>query len=103
MTTETELKLAEAIVLVDELKAEVAAEKMNKKQVMKPLNYRFPSTIKSGIEMLSDSMGFSNSDIARSAMFIGLQKLKEAHEYDSKKANGIIQIQKIRASLSVKI
>jgi|GEM_PF-4968127 len=92
--------LLEAMAHMEQLKAELAAKKASQRPNMDTLKVRFPSSVHSGCEMLADKMdNWNKSDIARAAIYLGLQQLNEVLERDAKKANGLMHIIKIRAQL----
>lgn len=104
MYSEITNELLAATAQVEEMRAELAAKKRSKKEVMKPINYRFPSSVKSGCEMMAENVADSDfawneSDIARAAMYLGLQQLNEVYERDNKKLNGLMHVIKMRAAL----
>lgn len=105
MYSEITTKLLEAAAQVESMRAELnEKKKLNKKETMKPLNYRFPSSIKSGCEDMAEKCEMSDlkwneSDVARSALYLGLQQLNEVFERDEKKLNGLMHVIKMRLAL----
>ena len=99
MYSEITKELLEASAQIESMRAELACKK-RKKQVMKTLRVRFPSSVNSGCEILSDEFdNWNKSDIARAAMYLGLQQIKEVLDRDPKKANGLMHVIKLRAAL----
>lgn len=104
MYSEITNQLLEAAAHVEDMRAELSAKKNKKKETMKPLNYRFPTSAKSGCEMMADKsesleLNWNESDIARAAIYLGLQQLNEVYERDGKKFNGLMHVIKMRAAL----
>lgn len=66
----------------------ISSNKETKKKPMEKLNYRFPDFVKSECSELAvliseENKTMSESDIARIAMFHGLNKIREIHESNS--------------------
>lgn len=101
MYSEATVELLAAKAQIEELRAELAAKRAMQKPTMETLKVRFPSSIDSGCEMLADKMDdkWSKSDIARAAIYLGLKQINEVLERDPKKANGLMQVIKLRAAL----
>lgn len=104
MYSEITTQLLEASAQIESMRAELAASKKSKKDTMKSLNYRFPSSAKTGCEMMAEKVSnadlkWNESDIARAAMYLGLQQLNEVFDRDEKKLNGLMHIIKMRAAL----
>lgn len=104
MYSEITQELLEAHAHIEQMRAELAAkrsmERKNKKTVqMEKLHYRFQPSAKSGICMLSEKLNFTESEIARAAMHLGLQQLNEVYERDQKKVNSLMHVIKLRAML----
>lgn len=64
---------------------------------MKPLNIRFSETQQLQVSDLSDTIGTTQSDIARAALALGMQQIKElaARQIDS--AQELVAIQAFKA------
>lgn len=82
----------------EELDVEIKVKQ--KKEPMEKLNYRFGKGIQSECEEIAEMFDAHNqSDIARSAMALGLSELRRVIEDDLTKANGLVHIGKIRHEL----
>lgn len=67
---------------------------------MSKLNYRFGRGVQSECEAIAEILDDHNqSDIARSAMAIGLRELRKLIDKDLVMANGLVHIGKIRHDL----
>lgn len=101
MFSETTKQLLEASKAIGQVRAELEAKKL-KKQPMSPLNYRFQNTAKFKIKDLSDSLSigegkdWSESEVARAAMYLGLKQIREICDEDKKQAKGLMHIISIR-------
>jgi hypothetical protein len=83
---------------LDNLNIEIKAS--NKKSPMEKLNYRFGKGVQKECEALAEVFEVHNqSDIARSAMAIGLRELRKMIDKDLVMANGLVHIGKIRHDL----
>lgn len=64
---------------------------------MQKLNYRFSKGVQAKCEEISSQFEcFNQSDIARAAMAIGLNQIKEHMKNEPSKASGFIHIGKLR-------
>lgn len=71
-----------------------------KKSPMEKLNYRFGKGVQLECEEIADMFEAHNqSDIARSAMAIGLREMRKMIDKNPTMANGLIHIGKIRHDL----
>lgn len=102
MFSETTKQLLEASKKLGVMREELGSGKKSK-PTMKPLNYRFQSGVKSSIEDLSfnlssDAHKWSESEVARAAMYLGLKQLEEVYSNDKKQATGLMHVIKLRLS-----
>lgn len=83
---------------LDDLDVEIKATKQ--KRPMSKLNYRFGKGVQAECEAIAETLDAHNqSDIARSAMAIGLRELRKLVENDLSMANSLVHIGKIRHDL----
>jgi hypothetical protein len=66
---------------------------------MKPMQVRFPSSAESGCEMIASKYDWqwNKSDIARAAMYLGLQQLNEVSDMGFERINGLMHIVNLRS------
>ena len=64
---------------------------------MTPLNVRFPDKQKLQITDLSDVIDINTSTIARAALQIGLEQIREAASKDTGKASNVCMIKALEA------
>ena len=100
MFSETTKQLLEASKKISLLRTELELNKP-KKQPMSSINYRFKQSTKSEIEGLSFDLSnvhrnWSESEVARAAMYLGLKQLREVYDHDKNQANGLMHIIKMR-------
>lgn len=100
MLSETTKQLLEARKEIEKLKKQLADEK-SKKNTMKPMKVRFPSSAESGCEMLAGKYDWkwSKSDIARAAIYLGLQQLNEVSEISKEQINGLMHVIELKQKL----
>ena len=80
---------------IDNLDIEIKAS--SKKSPMEKLNYRFGKGVQIECEEIAEMFESHNqSDIARSAMALGLRELRKMIDKDLTMANGLVHIGKIR-------
>lgn len=96
-TTQQLLKASEELAKT----RESITSKPAKKSPMEKIHYRFNSQTKSEISELafnisSKNSKWSESDVARAAMYIGMKQIKEVLEHDKKQASGLMHIIKLR-------
>lgn len=98
MLSETTKELLAARDQIKVLKAELEAAKTKKKATMETLKVRFPTSIHSGCDMLADQYDWqwNKSDVARAAMYLGLQQLNEVGESGFNRINGLMHIINLR-------
>lgn len=101
MYSETTKKLLEAVSDLEEIRRQVEEEKKKKsKKKKRKLHYLFSDKSHDDIVKLSKSQSMNNlfneSEIARAAMYIGLQSIKDAMKDDPKRARGLIHISKLK-------
>lgn len=83
---------------LDNLNLEIKST--SKKSPMEKLNYRFGKGVQTECEAIAEMLEAHNqSDIARSAMAIGLRELRKLIDKDLVMANGLVHIGKIRHDL----
>lgn len=100
MYSEITESLLEAIAHIESERVKLEREKSEKKEVMETLKVRFPSSINSGCEMISEEFdNWNKSDVARAAMYLGLKQIKEVLDRDPNKANGLMHVIKLRTDL----
>lgn len=98
---ETTKQLLEASKAIAHVRAELEASK-SKKQPMSALNYRFQSIAKDQIKELSrdlslgDGKDWSESEVARAAMYLGLKQIREIQDDNKKQAKGLMHIISLR-------
>lgn len=101
---ETTKQLLEASKAIGQVRAELEASK-SKKQPMTALNYRFQNIAKEQIKNLSrdlslgDGKNWSESEVARAAMYLGLKQIREVQDEDKKQAKGLMHIIALRMKL----
>lgn len=79
----------------EELDVEIKVKQ--KKEPMEKLNYRFNKGVQRECESLADMFECHNqSDVARAAIAIGLAKLRSLAKEETRKANGMVHLGKIR-------
>ena len=64
---------------------------------MKPLNIRFSETQQLQVSDLSDAIGTTQSDIARAALALGMQQIKELASRKLDSAQELVAIQAFKA------
>ncbi len=64
---------------------------------MKPLNIRFSETQQLQVSDLSDTIGTTQSDIARAALALGMQQIKELASRKLDSAQELVAIQAFKA------
>lgn len=64
---------------------------------MKILSVRFGDSQKLKIDDIANSLGMTSSDIARSAMFLGLQQIMALGSAEVEKAQELVAISNFRA------
>lgn len=103
MISETTKNLLAAIDEIESLREELRKSKV-KKSPMEKLNYRFHESTSSGVKMMADNLDMGESDIARTAIYIGLQELQrlisEDKDHGTNRARGMVHITKIRTMLN---
>jgi hypothetical protein len=57
---------------------------------MKPLNVRFPDTAKLKINDIGEALDLFNSDVARAALMIGLEKIQALGSRDKQEAINLV-------------
>lgn len=63
---------------------------------MKPLNVRFPDVANLKINDIGEALDLFNSDIARAALFLGLEKLQHLSARDKKEAINLVVAENIK-------
>lgn len=63
---------------------------------MKPLNVRFPDTANLKINDIGEALDLFNSDIARAALFLGLEKLQALSARDKQEAVNLVVSQNLK-------
>jgi hypothetical protein len=63
---------------------------------MKPLNVRFPDTAKLKINDIGKSLDLFNSDVARAALMIGLEKIQALGSRDKQEAVNLVISQNLK-------
>ena len=96
-TTQQLLKASEELAKT----RESISSKPSKKSPMEKIHYRFNSQTKNEISELAFNISskdskWSESDVARAAMYIGMKQIKEVLDHDKKQANGLMHIIKLR-------
>jgi hypothetical protein len=97
MYTETTKELLESIVEIEDIRAK--EKKKKKKPLKQRLNYLFTKKSSSDIKDIAENPlmeGFSESEIARAAMYIGLSEIQKAIEKDRKHARGLLHISRLK-------
>ena len=100
MFSETTAQLLDASKKISELRVELEQIK-KKKEPMCALNYRFKKETKTEIEDLALNLSSVNrkwteSDVARAAMYLGIKQIMEVYEHSQKQANGLMHVIKLR-------
>lgn len=106
MFSETTKKLLDAARQIRDLKDEQKklAEGKKKVQPMEKIHYRFPAKTKSECAKLAKSLSFdgfdySESEVARAALHIGLQELERVKQKDKRCAQSLMKIIGMRHKL----
>lgn len=97
MYTDTTKELLDSIIELEDIRAGMV-EKGTPKQAKTKLNYLFNQKTQDLIRKIASlqiAEGFNESEIARAAMYIGLQELLKASEKD-KHLRGLLHISRIR-------
>jgi len=63
---------------------------------MKPLNVRFPDTTKLKINDIGEALDLFNSDVARAALMIGLEKIQALGSRDKQEAINLVISQNLK-------
>ena len=63
---------------------------------MKPLNVRFPETAKLKINDIGEALDLFNSDVARAALMIGLEKIQALGSRDKQEAINLVISQNLK-------
>lgn len=63
---------------------------------MKPLNVRFPDTAKLKINDIGEALDLFNSDVARAALMIGLEKIQALGSRDKQEAINLVISQNLK-------
>lgn len=100
MFSETTKQLLEASKAVSDIKLDLEKKK-SKKEPMSPLNYRYLTSTKKEIEDLSFNLSsptkkWSESEVARAAMYLGMKQIQEVLDQDKTQANSLMHIIKLR-------
>lgn len=97
MYSDTTKELLDSIVELEDIRAGMIKDK-EPKQIKTKLNYLFNQKTQEGIKDLAKlqiSEGFSESEIARAAMMIGLKELEKAGD-NGKHLRGLLHISRLR-------